>query len=71
MGKLVTGHPLYDNRPVTLVVTTSDILPWRARPCQFAVLQQRRFMILGSAMNIEPANQPLVADLIAGFRHSG
>jgi ABC-type transporter Mla maintaining outer membrane lipid asymmetry ATPase subunit MlaF len=45
---LAAGHPMVDGRPLTLVVTGDDLRPWRNRAKQFAVLNSRQFIALGS-----------------------
>lgn len=43
---LAAGHPLLD-RPLTLVVTTADLRPWRGLAHRFAVIRDRKFGVLG------------------------
>jgi ABC-type transporter Mla maintaining outer membrane lipid asymmetry ATPase subunit MlaF len=62
--KLSRGHPLLQNRPITLVVTTSNLHPWIRRARQFAVLRDRRFSVLGTWSEVEAAKRELVQELM-------
>jgi ABC-type transporter Mla maintaining outer membrane lipid asymmetry ATPase subunit MlaF len=64
LGELSRGHPLLDNRPVTLVVTTADLRPWKGCARQFAILKNRRFVTLGSWDQLEAARDELVRELL-------
>jgi hypothetical protein len=45
---LSAGHPILDQRPLTLVASGDDLRPWKGRARQFGVLQEHRFVSLGS-----------------------
>lgn len=46
LDRLAAGHPLLENQPLTIVVTTDDLRPWANRARQFAVLRNKRLAIL-------------------------
>jgi len=53
LDHLSGGHPLLQGRGLTLVVSTSDLRPWKGRARQFAVLKERRFVVLGDWTGVE------------------
>jgi phospholipid/cholesterol/gamma-HCH transport system ATP-binding protein len=61
---LSTGHDCMKQRPLTLIVTTEDLRPWRDFGAHFAILQDRRFTPLGRHDNIAGQPQPLVRELL-------
>jgi ABC-type transporter Mla maintaining outer membrane lipid asymmetry ATPase subunit MlaF len=65
LGQVSKGCELTDGRPVTLVVTTDDFRPWRNCARQFAVLKNKRLVVLGSWEQLEAANDELVRELSA------
>src|SRR5262249_26255862 len=42
---LSRGHSLRGGQPLTLVVTTADLRPWRGQPRRFATIRDKRFTI--------------------------
>ncbi|MBC8095493.1 MAG: ATP-binding cassette domain-containing protein [Akkermansiaceae bacterium] len=65
LSELSSGHEWLDKKPVTLVVTADDLPPWRKRARQFAVLKEKRFVIIGSWDDVEKATDERVQDLLA------
>ena len=60
LDRLSQGHPFFDGRSVTLVATAADLHPWRGHARQFAVLNARRFQVVGSWAQVEAASaEPL------------
>ena len=57
LGELSKGHSLLGGRPVTLVITTADVRPWKGLARQFAVLKDRRFVVLGSWAQVEATSK--------------
>ena len=55
LDQLSKGHDWLRGRPMTLVVTTDDLRPWRGCARQFAVLKNKRFVVLGSWDQVEAA----------------
>ncbi len=64
LSELSSGHEWLDKKPVTLVVTADDLPPWRKRAKQFAVLKDKRFVILGSWADVEKTTDERVQDLL-------
>jgi len=65
LEQLSTGHEWMENRPVTLVVTANDLRVWQKKPRHFAVLKDKRFMIVGDAGQLEATRDELVRELMA------
>jgi ABC-type transporter Mla maintaining outer membrane lipid asymmetry ATPase subunit MlaF len=65
LDQLSRGHDWCDNRPMTVVVTTDDLRPWRNPNRKFALLRDKRFFPLGSWNEIESADDPVVKELLA------
>ena len=63
MDELWRGHKLLA-RPVTLVVTSADLRPWRGRAHQFAILRERKLSVLGTWQQVEAASSELVSELL-------
>lgn len=64
LEKLSTGHELLQGRPVTLIVTTADLRPWRGRACRFAVIRDKHFTALGGWAELESEKRESVTDLL-------
>ena len=64
LDQLSRGHPYYEGRPVTLVVTTSNLRNWRGHARQFALLEDRRFTTLGDWAAVGRSDNPLVRELL-------
>jgi len=64
LDALSRGHPLLDGRPMTLVVTTADLRPWKGRAHQFAVLKNKKFSVLGEWSQLERVTDELVQELL-------
>ncbi len=65
LGQLCTGHEWMTRRPMTLVATADDLRPWRTRAKHFAVLKNKRFVVLGSWEQVEAAKDEEVQELLA------
>jgi ABC-type transporter Mla maintaining outer membrane lipid asymmetry ATPase subunit MlaF len=63
LEQLSKGHPLIGGRPITLVVTTADLRPWKSRAQQFAILRNRQFSVFGALAQLEAANEQLLQEL--------
>jgi len=61
---LSEGHPLLDGKPATLVATTDDLRLWRTLGRQFAILRQRKFVVLGAWPQVEAAAPELTRELL-------
>jgi phospholipid/cholesterol/gamma-HCH transport system ATP-binding protein len=64
LDQLSKGHSLAGGRPMTLVVTTADLHPWKGRARQFAVLRNHAFSVLGSWAQVEAASEELLRELL-------
>ena len=64
LGQLSRGHPFYEGKPVTIVVTTANLRDWRGRARQFALLDDRRFVALGDWAAVERSGDALVKELV-------
>jgi len=65
LRELSTGHDCMGGRPLTLLVTTEDLRPWRNFDAHFAILQDKRFTGLGGQSDLAGHAQPLVKELLA------
>jgi len=64
LDQLSRGHAYYEGRPVTLVVATANLRSWRGQARQFALLDDRRFTVLGDWSAVEQSKAPLVRELL-------
>jgi ABC-type transporter Mla maintaining outer membrane lipid asymmetry ATPase subunit MlaF len=46
LDQLAAGHPIAGGRPLTLVATGDDFQPWRNHARQYALLKEKRFMLV-------------------------
>jgi ABC-type transporter Mla maintaining outer membrane lipid asymmetry ATPase subunit MlaF len=58
------GHPLVDERPITIVVTGHDLRPWISRATHFALLKAGQFVSLGTREEVSGRFDPLLHDLL-------
>jgi ABC-type transporter Mla maintaining outer membrane lipid asymmetry ATPase subunit MlaF len=66
MGQLSKGEGEPEGRPVTLVVTASDLRPWKGHARQFGILRERRLTVLGPWTQVESAQEELLQELWIG-----
>lgn len=71
LGGFSRGHRPVEGKPVTLVVTTENVRPWRGLAKQFALLENRRFTVLGDWQAVERSTDPTVRLLLEGHGTSG
>lgn len=69
LEQLSRGHEWLGGRPMTIVLTANDLRLWRGRAKQFAVLKDKRFVILGDWAKVETAADELVTELLASGHH--
>jgi ABC-type transporter Mla maintaining outer membrane lipid asymmetry ATPase subunit MlaF len=62
--KLSIGHEGLSGRAMTIVVVTSDLLPWTDTARQFAILQNKTFQVIGGRNEITSTDQPIVRELL-------
>jgi ABC-type transporter Mla maintaining outer membrane lipid asymmetry ATPase subunit MlaF len=65
LDQLSGGHELSGGRPVTIVVTADDLLPWQHARRKFALLHEKKFIALGNWNKVETANHSVVKELLA------
>ncbi|MGH7993570.1 MAG: ATP-binding cassette domain-containing protein [Limisphaerales bacterium] len=65
LDRLSRGHDWCGGQPMTVVVTTDDLRPWRHPSRKFALLRDKKFFPLGSWNEVESANDPAVKELLA------
>jgi ABC-type transporter Mla maintaining outer membrane lipid asymmetry ATPase subunit MlaF len=65
LDQLSAGRGFFNGRPTTLVVATEDLRPWRQHAAHFAVLQNRKFNVLGHHPQLGSLTDPLVKELLA------
>jgi len=64
LDDLSRGHNLLQGRPLTLVVTTADLTPWRGQSRRFATIRDKRFTVVGDWAQLEAATEEPVRDLL-------
>jgi hypothetical protein len=64
LGELARGHELLGGRKATLLVTATDLRPWRTRARQFAILHDKRLALLGPWAQVEAAGSQLLQGLL-------
>jgi ABC-type transporter Mla maintaining outer membrane lipid asymmetry ATPase subunit MlaF len=64
LEQLNKGCDFMGGRAVTLVVTAEDLRPWRNRARQFAVLKNKRLVVLGNWAQVEAASAEMVHELM-------
>ncbi len=65
LDELVLGHKWIGEKPLTVVATTDDFRPWRDSRRRFALLKDKRFMIIGSWNDVLSSEEPLVKELLS------
>jgi ABC-type transporter Mla maintaining outer membrane lipid asymmetry ATPase subunit MlaF len=63
LEQLSRGHEWMNARPITLVITTNDLRLWRGGRRQFALLKDKRFIVLGDWEKVEAASDELVREM--------
>jgi ABC-type transporter Mla maintaining outer membrane lipid asymmetry ATPase subunit MlaF len=65
LDQLWRGHDFFGGRPMTIVATTDDLRPWKNTRRKFALLNEQKFIPLGSWNEVETINDPAVKELLA------
>lgn len=65
LHRLATGHPYYNGKPITVVVTTDNLWAWRGRANRFALLTDGRFEVIGQWAEVQKSSNPLVQELLS------
>ena len=71
LDQLSHGHPLLDGRPATLVIASADLIPWKGRARQFALLGNQRLRVIGDWAQLEAAEEDLLRELLTGQTQTG
>jgi ABC-type transporter Mla maintaining outer membrane lipid asymmetry ATPase subunit MlaF len=71
LDQLSQGHPLLQGRPITLVVTTTDVQPWKGHSRQFALLHDRGFLVLGDWAQLAAVSAQPVRELLTQPTQTG
>jgi ABC-type transporter Mla maintaining outer membrane lipid asymmetry ATPase subunit MlaF len=64
LEQLSKGHDWMNGQPMTIIATASDLLPWRGRARQFAVLKEKHLRVLGGWAEVEKAADDLIHELL-------
>jgi len=65
LERLWRGHEFFGGRPMTIVLTTDDLHPWRHSQPKFAALHEGRFAVLGAWGGAEFVRNWTVQELLA------
>ncbi len=71
LDQLSKGHSIAQGRPMTLVVTSADLQPWRGRARQFAVLKNKQLSALGTWEQVSGANEDLLQEVLMTLPQNG
>jgi len=63
LEQLSRGHEWMNGRPLTLILTTNDLRLWRGGARKFAVLKDKRFVVLGDWNQVDAASDEWVREL--------
>jgi ABC-type transporter Mla maintaining outer membrane lipid asymmetry ATPase subunit MlaF len=63
LEQLSRGHEWTNRQPTTLIVSTNDLRLWRGGARQFAILKEKRFVVLGNWEQVEAASDELVREM--------
>jgi ABC-type transporter Mla maintaining outer membrane lipid asymmetry ATPase subunit MlaF len=69
--ELAAGHDWMGKKPMTLVVTTDDLRPWRKRAGRFAMLRDKRLVVLGSWDQLEKVTDDHLQELLSAAALAG
>jgi ABC-type transporter Mla maintaining outer membrane lipid asymmetry ATPase subunit MlaF len=64
LRQLSSGHPLLHGRPMTLVVSTAELRPWKDQACQFAVLKDQQLAVVGAREQLAQLSGELLQELL-------
>jgi D-methionine transport system ATP-binding protein len=58
------GHPLLGKRPLTIVVSTDDFLPWNDVAARFAIIKESGVAIIGGREDLRQNQETAVRELL-------
>jgi ABC-type transporter Mla maintaining outer membrane lipid asymmetry ATPase subunit MlaF len=64
LAELANGHSLMNNQKVTLILATEDLGPWRSQGRQFALIKQKRWLVLGGQTELANSDEPMLRGLL-------
>jgi len=64
LDQLATGHAVVDGKPLTLAVTDDNLRLWRERARRFAILKNKKFIIIGNRAELAASSEPLLHELL-------
>ena len=65
LEQLSRGHQQLGGKPMTLVVTADDLRPWQSARRKFALLRDKKFILLGGWNQVETSDDAVVKELRA------
>ena len=65
LEQLARGHEHFGGQPMTIVATTDDLRPWQGGHRKFALLHDKKLILLGGWNEVETSNDPIVKELLA------
>jgi ABC-type transporter Mla maintaining outer membrane lipid asymmetry ATPase subunit MlaF len=65
LEQLSRGHAQLGGEPMTIIVTADDLRPWQNARRKFALLRDKKFILLGGWNEVETAGDPIVKELLA------
>jgi len=65
LEQLWRGHSFFDNRPMTVVITTDDLQAWQHPRRKFAAMHEGKFSVLGAWGGQEFARHHVVQDFLS------
>jgi ABC-type transporter Mla maintaining outer membrane lipid asymmetry ATPase subunit MlaF len=71
LDRLSQGHPFLAGRPLTLIATAADLHPWQGHARQFALLNARRFQLVGSWGQLQSVSEEPLRELLTGRTQTG
>ena len=71
LDRLQQGHELVDKRPITLVVTSAELRPWKGRARQFALLSGKHLRVLGDWAQMVAAREEMLREMLTEQTQTG
>jgi ABC-type transporter Mla maintaining outer membrane lipid asymmetry ATPase subunit MlaF len=64
LDQLSVGHELFGGKPMTIVVTADDLRPWQNERRKFALLHEKKMILLGGWNEVETTGNSIVKELL-------
>lgn len=64
IAELSAGHPMFNRRPLTLVVACDDLRPWLDLGRNYVLAHDRRWRILGTRAEVVASSEALVREMM-------